>query len=50
MEDLTYTISRLCTLLEDAIEESNWDLVTSVSTEMDTLYQELDKFDHANQY
>ena len=43
MEDLTYTISRLCTLLEDAIEETNWELVTTVSEELNELYEELDK-------
>ena len=43
MEDLTYTISRLCTLLEDAIEELDWDRVTVVAKELDELYEELDK-------
>ena len=43
MEDLTYTISRLCTLLEDAIEEQDWDRVTVVAEELENLYEELDK-------
>lgn len=43
MEDLTYTISRLVTLLEDAIEEQDWDRVNTVAVEMDDLYNELDK-------
>ena len=43
MEDLTHTISRLVTLLEDAIEETNWELVTTVSEELDELYEQLDK-------
>lgn len=43
MDDLTHTISRLVTLLEDAIEETNWELVTTVSEELDELYEQLDK-------
>jgi len=50
MEDLTNTVSRLCTLLEDAIEEQNWELVTTVSEELNELYLELDKSDYVNQY
>lgn len=43
MEDLTHTISRLVSLLEDAIEEQDWDNVTTVANELDELYEELDK-------
>jgi hypothetical protein len=43
MRDLTHTISGLCTLLEDAIEESDWDLAKTVSTELNELYEELDR-------
>lgn len=50
MEDLTYTISRLCNLLEDAIEEYDWELAKTVSDELSDLHEELDKSDYANQY
>lgn len=43
MRDLTQTISRLCTLLEDAIEETDWDMVSTISMELNELYEELDR-------
>jgi len=43
MDDIISIVSRLCTLLEDAIEEKNWDLVETVSEELDELYEDLEK-------
>lgn len=43
--DLLETIGRLTTLLEDAIEESDWDVVKKVAKEMDDLYTDLERQD-----
>ena len=43
MEDITTILGRLCTLLEDAIEENDWDRVQVVAKELDELYEDLDK-------
>ena len=46
MNELTETVSRLVTLLEDAVEERDWDIVFEVSNELNELYEELDKQSH----
>jgi len=46
MENLTETIGGLCTALEDAIEEQDWDLVQDVSNKLNDLYEELDKSEY----
>ena len=43
MEDITTILGRLCTLLEDAIEENDWDRVQVVAKELDELCEDLDK-------
>ena len=43
MDDITLIVSRLCTLLEDSIEENNWDLVQVVSKELNELYEDLER-------
>ena len=51
MDDITFIVSRLCTLLEDAIEEKNWELVETVSKELDELYEDLErKSDYFGEY
>ena len=45
MEDITTILGRLCTLLEDAIEEKDWERVEIVAKELDELYEDLDKQD-----
>lgn len=43
--DILETIGRLTTLLEDAIEESDWDTVRKVAKEMDDLYNQIERQD-----
>lgn len=43
MEDITEIVGRLCTMLEDAVEENNWDLVGTVAKDLDELYEDLEK-------
>jgi len=46
MENLTQTIGSLTSLLEDAIEEQEWDLVNTVAERLSTLYDEMDRSDY----
>lgn len=46
MKNLTETIGQLCNLLEDAIEEQDWDIVTRVTTQLSDLYDELDRSEY----
>ena len=46
MENLTELIGNLCSLLEDAIEEQEWDLVNTVAERLSTLYEEMDRSDY----
>jgi hypothetical protein len=43
MEELADKIGQLSTLLEDAKEESDWDVVQEVITKLDELYEDLDR-------
>jgi len=46
MENITDIVSDLHELLEDAIEERDWDEVQTISTRLYDLYLELDKNDY----
>ena len=38
-------IGRICNLLEDAIEEKDWNLVQKMSEDLDDIYNQLDRQD-----
>jgi len=46
MENLTETIGNLCSLLEDAFDEQEWDLVQTVASRLSDLYEEMDRRDY----
>lgn len=46
MENLTELVGNLCTLIEDAIEEQDWERVQEVSTQLSELYEELDRAEY----
>lgn len=46
MENLTETIGNLCNILEDAVEEHDWDRVQQVITQLSDLYDELDRSEY----
>ena len=45
MGNLAEEIGRICNLLEDAIEEKDWNLVQKMSEDLDDIYNQLDRQD-----
>lgn len=45
MSNLAEEIGRICNLLEDAIEEKDWNLVKKMTDELDDIYNQLDRQD-----
>lgn len=43
MTNLSEEIGRICNLLEDAIEEQDWNLVKKTTEELDDIYEKLDR-------
>jgi len=43
MGNLSEQIGRICNILEDAIEEQDWELVKKMTNELDDIYSRLDK-------
>lgn len=43
MGNLSEEIGRICNILEDAIEEQDWNLVKKMTEELDDIYEKLDK-------
>ena len=43
MKNLSEEIGRICNILEDAIEEQDWNLVKKMTEELDDIYEKLDK-------
>ena len=43
MDEILEKIDNLCTLLEDAHEEQDWDLVSKVIEGLDDLYEDIDR-------
>lgn len=43
MGNLSEEIGRICNILEDAIEEQDWNLVKNMTEELDDIYEKLDK-------
>jgi len=54
MKNLSEEIGRICNILEDAVEEKDWDLVNNMIESLDYVYNELDKqesgFEPYNEY
>jgi hypothetical protein len=43
MGNLSEEIGRICNILEDAIEEQDWNLVKKMTQELDDIYEKLDR-------
>jgi len=43
MANLSEEIGRICNILEDAIEEQDWNLVKKMTEELDGIYERLDR-------
>ena len=43
MGNLSEEIGRICNILEDAIEEQEWNLVKKMTQELDDIYEKLDR-------
>jgi Mg2+ and Co2+ transporter CorA len=43
MEDILDSIANITSLIEDAINDMEWELVKDAKQELDELYEELDK-------
>lgn len=43
MTNLSEEIGRICNVLEDAIEEQDWNLVKKMTEELDNIYEQLDR-------
>jgi len=43
MKNLTEEIGRICNILEDAVEEQDWKLVSKMIDALDDVYMTLDK-------
>lgn len=43
MEEIQEKIDNLCTLLEDAYEEKDWEQVSDVIKELNELYDDIDR-------
>lgn len=50
MKNLTENIGRITNILEDAIEEQDWELVKKMAEELDDIYEQLDKQDSSFGY
>lgn len=54
MKNLSEEIGRICNILEDAVEERDWDSVKKMIESLDDVYNELDKqesgFGNYNEY
>lgn len=50
MNELSEEIGRICNILEDAIEEKDWDLIQQVLDDLNNVYTDLDKQDSGFDY
>lgn len=50
MNELSEEIGRICNILEDAIEEKDWDLIKQVLDDLNNVYTDLDKQDSGFDY
>ena len=50
MGNLSEEIGRICNILEDAIEEQDWNLVKNMTEELDDIYEKLDKQESGFEY
>tara|TARA_R110000868_G_scaffold260661_1_gene518791 strand:- start:401 stop:565 length:165 start_codon:yes stop_codon:yes gene_type:complete len=45
MRNLTENIGKICNILEDAVELQDWKLVQKMISELDDLYNDLERID-----
>ena len=50
MNELSEEIGRICNILEDAIDEKDWDLVQQTYENLNSIYEDLDKQDSGFEY
>lgn len=50
MGNLSEEIGRIVNILEDAIEEKDWNLVKKMTEELDDIYEKLDKQENGFDY
>ena len=50
MTNLSEEIGRICNILEDSIEEQDWNLVKKMTEELDEIYERLDKQENGFDY
>jgi len=50
MKNLSEEIGRICNILEDSIEEQDWNLVKKMTEELDEIYERLDKQENGFDY
>jgi len=50
MANLSEEIGRICNILEDAVEEQDWSLVKKMITDLDEIYEKLDREENGFQY
>ena len=50
MANLSEEIGRICNILEDDVEEQDWKLVEKMITELDDIYEKLDRQENGFDY
>ena len=50
MANLSEEIGRICNILEDAVGEQDWKLVEKMITELDDIYEKLDRQENGFDY
>lgn len=50
MATLAEEIGRICNILEDAVEEQDWNLVKKMCSDLDDVYERLDREDSGMYY
>ena len=50
MTQLSEEVGRIVNILEDAIEEQDWNLVKKMITDLDAIYERLDKQENGFDY
>jgi hypothetical protein len=50
MANLSEEIGRICNILEDAVEEQDWNLVKKMIGELDDIYERIDREENGFQY
>ena len=50
MANLSEEIGRICNILEDSVEEQDWNLVKKMCSDLDEVYERLDREDSGMYY